>query len=149
MKPSKEFLRFCLVGIINTLVDVPTFVALHSAGVPVLAANIISTSLALIVSLLLNYHYTFRSRTLSKARVILYFAVTLAGIWIIQPLVITILLNLNGHMHYTTFITNRYGHAKQIDSLIAKLGSLAVSLLWNYLWYSRAVFKKPANETKI
>lgn len=144
--PSNQFLRFCMVGIINTLVDVPLFVALHSAGLNVLVANIISTSLALIVSLILNYKFTFKDRNLSRARIVLYFAITLVGIWILQPLVISGLLQLNNHLHLTNFLVQLFGHQKQLDSLIAKLGSLAASLVWNYAWYSRVIFKP--NSTK-
>jgi putative flippase GtrA len=138
--PTSSFARFCVVGIINTLIDVPVFVVLHSAGLSVLLANIISTSLALVASLLLNYRYTFQGRSLTKARIGLYFAVTLVGIWILQPLVISGFLALNAHTGALNFLTDRTGHVKQITSLFAKLGSLAVSLIWNYSWYNRVVF---------
>lgn len=139
--PSNEFLRFCIVGLINTAVDVPIFVALHESGLSVLVANIISTSLALIVSLLLNYRFTFRSQSLSATRIILYFAVTLTGIWALQPLVIYGLLNLNESIHYTAFLVDRLAWDSEINSLVAKLGSLGFSLVWNYAWYSRVVFR--------
>jgi putative flippase GtrA len=145
MMPRGSFARFCVVGIINTAIDVPIFVALHSAGLSVLAANICSTSLALLASLILNYRYTFQGKSqgksLSPARIVVYFAVTLVGIWILQPLVITALLALNNQLHATSPLTNFSGHASQVNSLLAKLGSLAVSLVWNFSWYSRVVFR--------
>lgn len=142
-----SFLRFCVVGIINTLVDVPLFIALHTAGLSVLAANIISTSAALLVSLALNYRYTFKGRRLTPNRIVLYFTVTLTGTWILQPTVITGLLAANAHFGATTFLTNSTGHAAQVTSLLAKLGSLAVSLVWNYFWYSRVVFVGKASDS--
>lgn len=140
--PSNNFLRFCIVGAINTLIDVPTFVLLHSAGLSILFANIISTTIALIVSLVLNYRFTFRNRSLSPVRIALYFVVTLVGIWVLQPLVISGLLITNNHIHLTNFIIGVTGHADQVNSLLAKLASLSVSLVWNYLWYSRIVFRE-------
>ena len=125
------------------MVDVPLFVILHTAGLSVLFANIISTTAALIVSLILNYRFTFKSRSITKLRIALYFAVTLVGIWILQPLVINGLLLLNDNLHVTAPLIAVFGHAKQLDSLIAKLLSLAVSLVWNYTWYSKVVFKEP------
>lgn len=138
---SNKFLRFCIVGIINTLVDVPLFVALHSAGFSVLLANICSTTLALIVSLALNYRFTFQNQGLTFGRIVVYIAVTLAGIWVLQPLVISGLLTLNDHMHFTAGLTRHFGHTAQLNSLLAKLSSLVVSLAWNYAWYSRVVFR--------
>lgn len=145
--PTSSFARFAVVGVINTLVDVPVFVLLHSAGLTVLTANIISTSLALIVSLLLNYRYTFQGRSITRLRIGLYFLVTLVGIWILQPLVINGLLALNMHFGALTFLTNRTGHVKQVTSLFAKLGSLAVSLVWNYSWYNRVVFATKSQQS--
>ena len=141
-----SFLRFCVVGIINTLVDVPLFIALHSAGLSVLTANICSTSAALLFSLALNHRYTFQGRSLTKQRIVLYFVITLTGTWILQPSVITGLLLLNAHIGASTFLTNFTGHAAQVTSLLAKLGSLAVSLVWNYFWYSRVVFGRQSED---
>lgn len=146
---SNNFLRFCLVGVINTLVDVPLFVVLHHAGLSILLANIISTSLALIVSLVLNYHYTFRSRNLTTSRIIIYFAVTLVGIWVLQPLVISGLLHANNQLHATSLIVTQVGHADQINSLLAKLLSLAASLVWNYTWYSRVIFREATHTEQL
>lgn len=145
--PSNSFIRFCVVGIINTLIDVPLFVALHSAGLSVLAANIISTSLALLASLLLNYKFTFKSQRLSAASIGIYFAVTLCGIWVLQPLVISALLGLNERLNVLAPLIAITGHATQVSSLLAKLASLGVSLVWNYLWYSRVVFREAAAST--
>lgn len=124
MLPSNKFLRFCIVGAINTLIDVPLFLALYNSGMDVLSANIISTSAALVASLILNYKFTFRGRSLTRNSIAIYFLVTLSGIWILQPAVITAILSLG-----------------IVGGLIAKLASLGFSLVWNYLWYSRVVFK--------
>jgi putative flippase GtrA len=145
---STTFARFCLVGVINTLIDVPLFVALHSAaGLSILLANIISTSLALCVSLALNRRYTFRTGPLRPGRLAIFFLVTLSGIWVVQPLVIDLLLNLNSVLHFTAPLVSLLGHANAVNSLAAKLGSLLASLLWNYAWYSKVVFERTNYES--
>lgn len=139
--PNNSFLRFCLVGITNTLVDVPIFLALHAAGLSILLANICSTSVALLVSLLLNARFTFRGRDLTPARVVLYIVVTLVGLWALQPAVINLVLSVNGSLHITSPVIHLAGHASLINTSFAKLSSIVVTLVWNYTWYSQVVFR--------
>ncbi|MBC7581815.1 GtrA family protein [Aeromicrobium sp.] len=140
-KLSSSFLRFCLVGAVNTTIDASLFVVLRSNGFSVVVANIISTSVALLIGLLLSYKYTFRGRLLTKSRVAIYFAVTLAGVWILQPIIISGVLALNDQAHFTAPAVALLQHTEQLDSLFAKLVATVFSLAWNYAWYSRVVFK--------
>jgi putative flippase GtrA len=119
------FIRFCLVGLLNTALDVVLFAALHGAGLSIFAANFVSTSAALCNSLVLNSRYTFRSG-LGGGRIAGFFAVTLTGIWLLQPLVIIGLLEL----------------WPSLGSTLAKLLALGITFAWNYIWYSKVVFEK-------
>lgn len=138
---QNKFVRFCLVGIVNTLVDVSIFLALRSAGLHVVVANIISTSVGLAVSLLLNYHFTFKAtQSLTPFKIALYIGVTLIGLWALQPVIITAVLHVDQAWHITALVSDRLGHASLLANTFAKLCSIVVTLIWNYLWYSRVVF---------
>lgn len=143
---AKKLVRFGAVGVINTAVDVVLFTFLRFSGFTIFSANIISTSVALSISLLLNNRYTFQGQRLTIRRISLYVLVTLAGLWILQPVIINGLTNWNDHNHFIETITAPFGHPKLFVTLLPKLSSLIFTLAWNYLWYSKVIFapsKKP------
>lgn len=138
-----SFVKFCLVGVINTVTDVTIFTALHTAGMALLIANIISTSVALIISFILNRRFTFPTDKVSHGRMALYIVVTLGGLWILAPLTIKALMNLDWHIGYSQPFIALFGHPEVMQTLLPKIGSVAVTLAWNYVWYSRVVFVEP------
>lgn len=108
---------------------------LKSLGVPVGYANIISTSVAFCFSFFANKRYTFNGREGNVVRqMILFIAVTLFGLWILQTLVIQLL----------TPLLLMLGYGSSLTLLIAKLLATIVSLTWNYLLYRSIVFR-PTN----
>lgn len=128
-----RLLRFALVGFVNTAVDFVILFALTGLGMQVLWANVISTSAALGLSFVLNRNFTFRSGGDRRRQIVLFFVVTLIGLWVLQPLVIAgVQFLLPVH--------------DQLSLLIGKACATAVSLTWNYILYARLVFpdeKKP------
>lgn len=133
LKSSTEKLRFILVGGANTAIDFGVLFSLTSFGLPVLIANFFSTTCAFIFSFFVNRSYTFKSTGGdTKKQLGLFLAITLTGIWLLQPVVIlvcqAILIPLNLAPH--------------LSVLISKFIATLFSLTWNYLWYSRVVFKK-------
>ena len=132
-----EKVRFGLVGGVNTVTDFTIlFVLVKVFGVAVFAANIVSTSAAILVSYLLNKKAVFGSNEkTSKRQILLFITVTLTGLWVIQSIVITAVSQL-GH---TLFALDSH----DIEVLfVAKVCATVVTLVWNYVWYSRVVFKK-------
>lgn len=134
---GSEKIRFGAVGSINTAIDfVLLFLFSVVIGIPTIIANIGSTSCALTVSYLLNKKAVFRNTDSHNHRqVILFLVVTLAGLWIVQGVVIAIsspLLQMIGLNDATVL-------------LLAKLIATAFTLVWNYLWYSRVVFRQQNN----
>lgn len=55
-----QLLRFCVVGIGNTAVDLGVFFALNFAGVPYLIAQVLAYSAGVVNSFVLNRKWTFR-----------------------------------------------------------------------------------------
>jgi putative flippase GtrA len=129
-------IRFGLVGIINTAVDFVVFnVLIGVFGVPIVVANIVSTSVAMITSFGLNKSAVFKGGEGStKRQIVLFFIVTLAGIWLVQSVIMVQVYDLlNSWVDWDdAWVRN-----------IAKLAGISVGLVWNYLWYSRVVFRKP------
>ena len=133
IKNKDEKARFIVVGGANTAIDFGLLFLLKAFGLPVISANIISTSLAFIFSFFANKKYTFRARgTDLKKEVALFVVVTLFGLWVLQTIVIqAVTLLLQGlHLGDETVL------------LVAKVSATFVSLTWNYVLYSRVVFKK-------
>jgi putative flippase GtrA len=131
-----EKIRFALVGAINTLVDFIIFLTLAKMiGLPAVAANVISTSCALAVSYLLNKKAVFGdTNSNNRQQVTQFIVVTLSGLWVLQAIVITMMASLLNDI------------VPQLPSVVVLIMAKAVatvfSLTWNYLWYSRVVFRK-------
>lgn len=121
-------IRFVLVGGTNTVIDFGILFALTGLGIDQIVANYLSTSTALVFSFFANRSYTFKSTSGNTRRQFaIFLIVTLAGLWIIQPLII---------WGYTS-LTDK----SALSLLIAKLIATIVTLIWNYLLYSRLVFR--------
>lgn len=124
--------RFVIVGAINTVIDFGIMNILRFVGLPVIAANTISTGVAMVCSFFLNKKYTFRNAGSNYVRqVILFFAFTMIGIWGIQ----------NGAIYLIATYLPHFGLSDQLFANVAKLLASVFSLTWNYLTYNRFVFK--------
>ncbi len=136
---KRTFITFAVIGVINTLVDVVSFVLLTQTGMPIVPANILSTSAALGTSYVLNKRFTFASSGSTNRAIVPFLAVTLGGIWVMQPIVIY--LGLGGLNLLGIFQGNA-----TLQTTVAKVGASVASMVWNYVLYKRFVFKptKPA-----
>lgn len=131
-----RLVRFLLVGSVNTGVDLLVYVLLVSMTVPLVLANLVSTSCGLLVSYLLNRAYVFGggggSRLVRLRRVALFVITTGIGLWVLQPVVIVIVTGLL--------------RPSQLPSpllvLLPKLAATAVTLCWNYASYGLVVFAR-------
>lgn len=133
LKKHAEKLRFAVVGGANTAIDFAVLFALTFAGVDKIVANYASTSVALIFSFFANKSFTFKDKSgNAKKQFILFLIITLAGLWILQPIIIWI----------STSTLAPYISNEAVNLFVAKLIATVASLIWNYLLYSRLVFKK-------
>lgn len=127
-----EKIRFIIVGGANTAIDFLILFLLSNMGMNKIVANYISTTIALIFSFFANKSFTFKNKTdNAKKQFILFLVVTLAGLWLLQPLIIWIATNA-----LAPYIPN-----SNVNLFVAKLIATVASLIWNYLLYSRLVFK--------
>ncbi|MEO6109532.1 MAG: GtrA family protein [Candidatus Saccharimonadales bacterium] len=132
-KKHAEKVRFGVVGVANTAIDFGILFILVALGVDKIVANFFSTGSAFIFSFFVNKSFTFKTKGGNvKKQFGLFIIVTIIGLWIIQPLIITGV----GNLLATT------GWSSALILLIAKLIATVASLIWNYVFYSRIVFKK-------
>jgi len=133
IKNNPQLIRFGLVGGVNTALDFGLLFMFKAFGLPIGLANIVSTSIAFVFSFFANKKYTFKTTGTNVVReMLLFVVVTLFGLWVLQTLVINLTVN-----PLTTLTNNT-----NVALFIAKLLATVVSLTWNYIFYSKLVFKK-------
>lgn len=132
-KLISQIIKFCLVGGLNSAIDIGIYTLLTHLGLPLLVANTTSTTVAMVVSYFLNSRYTFEERHLTTQRIILFIVITATGQWVLQPLVILASTDL---LQLTSL-----GLPKLATIIIPKMVAIAVTLLWNFVWYRLVVFK--------
>ena len=139
LKKHADKLRFLIVGSTNTVLDFGILFSLTIfLNIPKEFANFISTFVAFLFSFFANKKYTFKSTSQNlKKQFLLFAAVTLFGLWVIQTIIIAII----------TPIFINFGLNKSLALLISKLTATVVSLVWNYVLYSRIVFKDTKNSS--
>lgn len=136
MKRLPPFVIFCIIGLLNTAVDVGIFLALSGQGLAIIAANIVSTSVALGVSYFLNKRFTFNSNATTRQTIVPFIAVTLTGLWLLQPAIIYSAVGLMNSL-------NLFTDNSQLQNLLAKLIATPATIIWNFVLYKRLVFKTP------
>ena len=133
LKKHAEKIRFIIVGGVNTALDFGILFFLTFLGLDKIVANYFSTGIALIFSFFANKSFTFKHKEgNAKKQFILFLVITLFGLWVIQPIII---------WGSTTLLASQIPN-EAINLFIAKLIATVASLIWNYILYSRIVFKK-------
>lgn len=130
---TTEKARFIIVGSMNTVIDFGVLFMLTFLGIDKIVANYISTSCGLVFSFFANRSFTFENSNGDiKKQLLGFIPTTLIGLWILQPVVIWVI----------TSLLSSTLHNEMLLLLIAKVFATLASLTWNYLFYSRLVFKK-------
>jgi len=71
----KEFLRYNLVGIANTIIGFGIIILLMSVGVDALKSNAIGYGIGAVLSYFLNSKYTFNDREHKSRKIVMFFLV--------------------------------------------------------------------------
>lgn len=120
-------LRFASVGAVTTCLDFALFSIAIGIGTAPVAANIGSYSCGIVVSYLLNRSFTFRVAG-SSAQAARFVAITLAGLALS-----TLLVAMLAHFMLPLF---------------AKIVSVPLVFLWNYLMAQHWVFRTERHRVK-
>jgi putative flippase GtrA len=139
--------KFGLVGAFNTIIDFTLFNLLSSwAGLSLVLANFVSTSVAMIFSFIANKQMVFEKRSGSLTRqATVFFLVTAFGLYVIQNGIILLLTQVwLDPVHVGVWVAHTAG-LQHDDAFVIKntakvIGTLA-SLTWNYYLYKMVVFK--------
>jgi putative flippase GtrA len=133
LKKHADKLRFAIVGVANTAIDFIFLFLLVGLGLDKIPANYISSSIAFVFSFFVNKSFTFKSKVGSVPKqFLLFLGITIIGLWVIQPLVI---LGVSALLAGT-------GWNEGVILFAAKIAATVGSMIWNYILYSRLVFKK-------
>ncbi|SPF31542.1 putative membrane protein [Candidatus Desulfosporosinus infrequens] len=87
-KQSTEFMRFCLVGAVNTGIDLAVFAILSSGGFSLLVAHSLSYTCGVLNSFLLNRTWTFRGHGQSHGQLIRFLALNLVTLTLTYGLLV-------------------------------------------------------------
>lgn len=122
----REIARFSAVGVINTGIDLAVFsVAFYSLGLNLILANTIAYSAATINSYLMNKYWTFAGQSAPEVST--------------TEFTRFVLFNLGGLIlsNVAVFI-----FASFVIPIVAKLGAVGVTFIWNYVTIRRFVFRE-------
>jgi putative flippase GtrA len=144
--------RFSVVGVFNTLFN---FLVLnfcyYKLGVNKIVANIIATSLALLISFVLNRKFVFAHKGNWRHQFMLFALITVAGSLILNNSIyaasVFLLKSASvGISHALNSIVNLQPTFILINgsAIIATL----FSMVWNYNWYHRVVFRGGGDAAK-
>lgn len=106
---------------LNTAIDTGIFLLLHER-LGIVLANLVSTSAGMTFSFVVNGLFTFRAEKLTIRHAVTFLATTGVTMWAVQPVAIHLLLGVTDQV------------------LIAKLGSIAICLVLNFLAYRLVVW---------
>lgn len=126
-------LRFGIVGLGLTVFDFGVLFLLVHGGLNELIANYVSTSISFVLSFFINRTFTFKQTEKGSGQQFSKFIiVTIFGLWVLQPVAMSVVIQALSDLNI----------APSPTLLAAKLIATGVSMIWNYLMYSRFVFKK-------
>ena len=147
--PPLRVIIFGSIGAFNTLFDLILYLIIYNLTHSVIVANTLATAAALIVSYQLNSRLTFKTKQWTRQTFIRFILITLIGLWLLQTGAIYVIMPLTDKLPVGIF--NWLGGLNHdAKTLLPKLLATGLTLLWNYLWYSRYVFKdKPEQEPSI
>lgn len=134
VKKHADKLKFLIVGGLNTAIDFSVlFILVKAFNFPILYANVISTSIALVFSFFVNKNFTFKDNGQNNiSKMIKFLIITLIGLWLIQPVIISGI----------RFIIEPWMVNSDFILFIGKAIATIVTLIWNYLLYKKFVFIK-------
>lgn len=121
----EQFLRFFVVGVLNTGIDFGIYVALtRLLNVPFVFATIISVTIATITAYIFHKNVTFRNiDPHSTAKIVKFFTVSLIGLF----------MNA-GIVYFGTYILDIY-------DIYVKISATGVVMFWSFFMHKYWTFK--------
>ena len=125
-----QFVKFNLVGVLNTLVDIGVYALLTAIGLNPYVAQVISYACGVLNSYLFNTLWTFKKeKRRTEREFILFVCVNLVSLGVSLGMI---------------YAAKHYLHVE--DALIQKLIATPVAMVVNFIGNKLFVFKKSENE---
>lgn len=144
---ARQASKFGLVGVLNTALDFSLFSVFRLLGVPLIVANLLSTTAGMAFSFFANRTFVFSGDSGSwKRQALLFFPGTAFAMYGLQTLTIVFLVRVFPRpLDAAEWLAATLGVRSASGLLLAranaaKLAATAVSLTWNYCFYRWAVF---------
>ena len=141
-----QVIRFAIVGVSNFLVDFILYNLLIKfvPNLPIVWAGIISGTAAMINSFIFNKSFTFRAKSLSTFKLVLFFILTAAGLYAIRPVIMHFFTQIwlwPSQVAYSITSFLRLPLSRDFDiNNVALLAAILVVLVYNYLVYKYFIF---------
>jgi len=139
--------RFVIIGICNTIINFAilnfAFYGLHQGK---LVSSFIATSCAVIFSFILNRNFVFLDKKRSAMKLVIFIAVTVSGILIVQNSIYALGIYLL-HNHEVGVINLIHGLTKIslsknfVDVNLSNVVASFLVMVWNYNGYRLLVFR--------
>ena len=121
---KQSFFRFCIVGLINTLVDLTVFISLYYyISLDVIPSHIMSFAIASAGSYILNKYWSFSDKKAMSVIEIVKFSLVLLSCLLLTSA-------------FLKFFVTMYGMA-----FLGKVLAIGISMAWNYIGMRLFVFK--------
>lgn len=147
---AKQAGKFGLVGILNTVIDLGLFNLLTQVfGVYVVAANIVSVSVAIINSYIWNKNWTFQDKSktglVEQFTKFVVFSLIGMGIQTFMVWLLATKWTVSGLWAYS--VVNFIGLERIFSQSFvlnnwAKVWGIGFTLIWNFIAYKKWTFKK-------
>lgn len=140
---ANKKVRFMAGGALNTLVDFISFnILIFAFGASFWVANIVSTSIAMVLSFIINKQAIFKDKGgFRHTQALAFVVVTAAGLWGMQTIaVVGISDALRPVAHLVLDGTRFAADISWLVPNVSKTLSIVLSAVWNYLWYDRVIF---------
>ena len=146
-KELGQLVRFAIVGVSNFLVDFIIFNLLvrFTPELSAIWAGIISGTAAMINSFIFNKNFTFRAKKLATFKLVMFFVITAAGLYVIRPIIIYFFTTVwlwPSQVAYNITTALKLPFSQDFDTKnLALLMAILVVLVYNYLTYKYYIFK--------
>lgn len=120
----RNFILYCLIGVINTGVDFGIFALLDHSGLYYIAAHIISYHCGIFCSFFLNRYYNFKVKDKPAQRFLSFYAISLVA------------LAASAALLYL------FVDILQLPHLLGKLFATAIIVVCQFLFVKHFTFKK-------
>lgn len=143
--------RFTCIGILNTITDLSILnLIVFAFGIKELYGNLVSASISICLSYFWNHFWVFRHKEPINLKLFIrFFIVTAIGILAIQSAVIYGVSRIISIDQIMSLLHLSMDVSKVVKVEGAKLLAVLAGMVWNFVLYSFAVFKKDTVEEEV